>query len=1046
MKKIFKSVCALVVMSCFFFCAWVFSEEKVEQISVESVEITTETLPSGYLDDDYSTLISAKGGSGEYRFGSEFLPSFLSLKKSGQLKGRLTATPGEYRFAITVSDKVSPAIQTKHMYSLIIYPAQIISKMKPAPATIGSAYHTEFEIKGGSGPMSITANDLPDGLTMDEKGVLSGTPLSKPGKYHVRIDVKDNGPLGKTVSQVFMLTLFPALTVMIQDSPPVLAHGSFKTAIEVDGGSGDYEFSSPDLPACFVFGSSGVIKGSADLKRGIYPFTVNVKDKATGIGIGKKMEMKVVDFYKDGYESLNDGGFKTENIMKHSSGPQIHTFDEPGDRDMVKLDLTDVEKDSVLLLKSDKGTQPTHVTMTVYAENYSILAEKKDDEYPQVFFKCENPGIYYVSLETGPDETGDCTFSKINLGQAVSISSKNLKDVSRFQDVQQKIAASYGSGSYRFTPLSVPDKLELLEDGTLKGRLEVGPGVYPVKIRVEDRVFRGITDEREYLLKVVDFFPDDYERKGDNDFSTLNIIKPGEADQNHTFNTEGDEDMVRLDLSQMGEKHVIHIETLPMTRPASTSMILYNNEKNVMTTGGSSGSGEYAHMFMENNDRDHVFIKINERNGRTGDYTLKISDKGHKVELVTSQMPDALSHGPYSFQIKAEKGSGLYSFSAENLPGNLAIDRDGKISGDLDLASGSYSFQIRVDDTGYTGTSTERKYTLNVVDYFPDKYESPSDKDFETTCRLTPGDETQNHTFHEVNDVDMIQLNLNECKPNDVIRIDFPGALDNAELAVDFYDTSKTVISSVKRENPIEALKIVYCCKVPGIYYIRAKHLQNRSGEYSIRVDHCGPKVELTGSVLTRAESAQPYSTFLETRGGSSLFVYKMVGGDLPKGLYLDEKTGQIHGKNESWGHYSFKVMANDRSFTENNDIREYHMDAFMGKKITGTEIVEFPHYVSGVFNMDDFYSTTTMFPGKIEGGTQGNLYFSISSHNIPSDRFEISFDAKTGELKIKEKRPVSCSEYIDTDIFADIDVTDKICPNNTFRIRYTIPVRCLNY
>lgn len=1045
MMRIFKLIFVLVVVNGFFSCTWV-SSTKNEKISFPPVEITSESLPSGYVGDEYSTHINAKGGSGKYRFSSESLPLFLSLKKSGKLKGRLKAMPGEYHFSVMATDKTSPEIQTKREYTFTIYPALIIEKKKPAPANVGSPYHEQFEIKGGSGPLEIRASGLPEGLSMDDKGVISGVPLSKPGKYLVRIDAKDHGPLGKSESRVYKLRLYPALTAIIQDFNPVLANSRFKTTLDVNGGSGDYEFSSPDIPSCFVIDSSGVVKGLVDLKRGLYNFTVNIKDKDAGVGAEKKIEMKVVDFHKDRYESMNDSSFETKNVMTHTSEPQIHTFDEPGDRDMMRLDLAGVEKDSVIVLKSEKRTRPTHVVMKLYSGDLSLLTEKKDDDYPQIFFKCEKPGPYYVSIETGPDETGDCSISVSHLGQAVRLAPQGLNTVSRFLDVQQKITASHGSGSYRFIPLAVPEKLSLNEDGTLSGRLEVGPGVYPVKIRVEDRVFQGIADELEYSLTVVDFFPDDFESKGDNDFSTSNMMKPGEPDQNHTFNVEGDEDMVRIDLSRIVEGHVIHFETLPMTRPASTGLTLYDKEKNVLAQGVDTGAGEYAHMFFSKNAMDHAFLKINERNGRTGDYSLRVSDKGPKVELSSFQTPDALSHGPYSFQVIAEKGSGGYAFSGENLPGNLAIDRDGKISGNVALTPGSYPFHIRVADTGYAGTGTERNYALKVVDYFPDRYEKPGDRDFETTCRLTPADEPQKHTFHEPEDVDMIQLDLSQCKPNDVIRINFPGSSNGAELAVDFYDTSRTVILSVKRENPDDPLKIVYCCKLPGIYYIRASHLHNRPGEYSVKVDHCGPKVELLGSTLVEAESQKSYSTVLEAKGGNGSYVYKISGGELPKGLYLDEQTGRIHGKNESWGHYSFTITATDRLFSENSDIKEYQVDAFMGKKIGGTDLVEFPHYVSGVFTMDDLYATTFIFPGKIEGGTQGNLRFSILSHNIPAERFEISFDSNSGELKISEKRPVSCSQYTDMEMFADVEVIDRIYTNNKFKIRYTVPVRCLDY
>jgi hypothetical protein len=103
MMRILKLMFALAVVSCFFSCVWV-SSKKSEKVSISPVEITSEQIPSGYVNDEYSAQFGARGGSGKYRFSSESLPPFLSLKKSGKLKGRLKAIPGEYRIAVTVTD------------------------------------------------------------------------------------------------------------------------------------------------------------------------------------------------------------------------------------------------------------------------------------------------------------------------------------------------------------------------------------------------------------------------------------------------------------------------------------------------------------------------------------------------------------------------------------------------------------------------------------------------------------------------------------------------------------------------------------------------------------------------------------------------------------------------------------------------------------------------------------------------------------------------------------------------------------------------------
>lgn len=1045
MKRRIHIVIALFFLAFVPLACKVFKPETKMPILVTPVEITTEQLPAAYSGDEYSTLIVAKGGQGKYRFDAEGLPPCLMIGRKGKLVGRLSLEPGAYSFSVKVSDKKDPALQAKRDYSLVVYPALVFLDKKPVTAVMGRPYQETFTVSGGSGPLSVTVQGLPEGLTMDGSGTVSGVPLSGPGSYSVRMTAKDLGPLSKTITKKYRVRVYPALSVTAEDPVPVLVHGRVKTVIRARGGSGRYVFSSPDLPPCLTLDSSGVIKGAADLKRGSYTATVTIEDPLAGTSLEKKLVFKVVDFFPDPYEALNDEGIETGNVMTPDSESQYHTFDEPGDRDTVKLDLGAVEKNSVILLKTEPGTRKNPVMFSLFAPDGRVIVEKKDRDTPYFYFKCETPGIYHVALSTVPDETGDGSFAVRQVGPPVRISSAKLADVSRFLEVPQSVSAVGGSGSYRFVPLVLPLNLVLIEDGTLKGLPGVEKGDYPVKIRVEDRVYEGIYEEREFILTVVDFFPDGYEEKGDDDFLTSNVLTPSESVQKHTFNTPGDVDTVRVDLSKIPENHVILIETLPLTQPTRTILTLYDRNRNVLASGSETGQRDYGGIYLVNTGMDHVYATITEKSGLTGDYALKVTDRGPRVDFAVSVVPDALCKGDYGFQFEAGMGSGAYHFSGENLPVGLVLNRDGRLSGNLDLPPGAYPFHIRVDDQGFTGTGSVKEFVLNVVEYFPDSYETAGDEDFNTTCILKPGDNPQNHTLHKPGDVDMIRLDLEQSRPGDVIRVCISSGCAVEELKAELYDPSHNLVESTV-QNPDGVLKIVHLCRAPGLYFIRMVHRRDKPGEYSVWADHCGPKITFRDTVLPWAESDQAYASPLEIQGGLGNAAFKLAGGKLPEGLRIDEGTGMIVGKNGSWGRFSFSVTASDRIFPENFDTREFHMDAFMGRKIRGTDRAVFPHYVSGAFSLSQEYSTTTAFPGKIEGGTKGNLRYSIAAHNIPPDRFEIRFDEMTGELGIRELLPVACGQYNDMDMAVDVDVIDKAFPNNRFRLRYDIPVRCLDY
>jgi hypothetical protein len=637
-------------------------------------------------------------------------------------------------------------------------------------------------------------------------------------------------------------------------------------------------------------------------------------------------------------------------------------------------------------------------------------------------------------------------FTLTYMGPAVKIHDGPVSDVSRFKDVEMKLSASGGSGSFRFVPLLIPEKLVLTEDGVLKGRPGVPSGVYSMKIRVEDRVFAGISDEKEYEINVVDYYPDEYEKMADDDFKTKNVALPGETVQDHTFNRNGDVDMVRMDLSNVPENHVIQIESIPGERHSDIDFKLYDSKTDLINRNYVKVDGRSLLFFCRGPENPYVFLKTSEINNRTGEYGIKITDIGQRVELASVDIPDALSKGQYSYRLIARGGSGRQVFSSENLPAGLIMDRDGLISGNLGLRPATYPFKVQITDLGYHGITTYVEMALNVVEYFPDTYEEAGDRDFNTHCLLLPDGHTQKHTLHEPDDTDMIRLDLSSISVNDVIRVLFKGKETNGEIVAEFYDTREKIIDTFNRENSMDPLKIVYCCKIPGIYYIKVKQLHKRPGEYEIMADNCGQKIELNESALPDSESSKPYIYSVKATGGQGKYDYQITDGGLPKGLMLDGKTGEIKGKSTSWGGFDVTVTATDRMYPENNGDRRYHINAFIGEKIHGTDRVVFPHYVSGAYSMDTGRITTKAFPGKLDGGIKENLRFVISSHNIPEDRFETVLNERTGELVISEKIPVSCEEYSDMDIFIEMDVTDSLHTNNTFRIRYEIPAKCLKY
>jgi len=78
-----------------------------------------------------------------------------------------------------------------------------------------------------------------------------------------------------------------------------------------------------------------------------------------------------------------------------------------------------------------------------------------------------------------------------------------------------------------------------------------------------------------------------------------------------------------------------------------------------------------------------------------------------------SNLPDATTGQPYSYQFKADYGTGSYSWSASGVPQDLAVSSAGQLSGTpSQTRPGTYSFTVFVNDTQNSANHT---YNLNVI-------------------------------------------------------------------------------------------------------------------------------------------------------------------------------------------------------------------------------------------------------------------------------------------------------------------------------------------
>ncbi|MET7469296.1 putative Ig domain-containing protein, partial [Micromonospora sp. NPDC005599] len=132
-----------------------------------------------YLGRVYAIhTVEATGGTGPYGLSvtSGSLPPGM-LVVGTSLGGAPTAA-GTYTFTLRMTDK-NDLFDEQDATIVVAVAATAFTSGEPPAATVGKPYSFQFTADGDSDIVfSLAAGALPDGLTLDEKGKLSGTPGS----------------------------------------------------------------------------------------------------------------------------------------------------------------------------------------------------------------------------------------------------------------------------------------------------------------------------------------------------------------------------------------------------------------------------------------------------------------------------------------------------------------------------------------------------------------------------------------------------------------------------------------------------------------------------------------------------------------------------------------------------------------------------------------------------------------------------------------------------------------------------------------------------
>lgn len=255
--------------------------------------VTTTSLPAATAGMAYSATLSESGGTSPYIWTvtSGTLPVGLSLSSgTGAITGEPTgASNGPVSLTFQVVDATGVSASKALAITVNPPPALTITTTSLPGATIGTAYSQTLQATGGvpSYNWSVTAGNLPTGLTLSNAGVISGTPSGTvTGSINFTVTVTDSQtPTASTKSANLSIVVSePPLTV----TTTALASGSLTNAysqtLQAIGGAPPYTWSisAGTLPAGLSLSnpSTGVISGTPTAA-GTFDFTVKVTDSAS---------------------------------------------------------------------------------------------------------------------------------------------------------------------------------------------------------------------------------------------------------------------------------------------------------------------------------------------------------------------------------------------------------------------------------------------------------------------------------------------------------------------------------------------------------------------------------------------------------------------------------------------------------------------------------------------------------------------------------------------------------------------------------------------
>lgn len=157
------------------------------------------TLASGKTGSPYLAQINTAAGQGNVTYSlkdGSTLPAGLTLTEGGIITGTPTETVTDKTFIVVASAEFCESVEAQFKITIGL----AFNDITLPDGTAGSEYYTSVATAQGAGNITYSLKEgaLPEGLTLSEDGVITGTP-AKAGVYNVTISADAEGLQGDEI-------------------------------------------------------------------------------------------------------------------------------------------------------------------------------------------------------------------------------------------------------------------------------------------------------------------------------------------------------------------------------------------------------------------------------------------------------------------------------------------------------------------------------------------------------------------------------------------------------------------------------------------------------------------------------------------------------------------------------------------------------------------------------------------------------------------------------------------------------------------------------